>query len=115
MKTLIASLSKLGSSSTGKDVEKVVTAAGDTLDEGPNGETYMEEIEALLAQEGYWKEMAEKSDPELKAIVTRFMERFGECMCLSACIDVLGSWADGWVGIIPMGALEAAESGISAT
>lgn len=86
VKAQIERLAKLGPSSTVKDVENVVTAAGDILDDGPNGETYHEEIEALLAQEGVWKDVAEKGDGELRESVKKFMERYGELMQLRAVL-----------------------------
>lgn len=97
VKALIAQLAKLGASSTVKDVENVVTAAGDILDAAPNGETYHVEIEALLAQEGGWKEMAEKGDAGLRESVKKFMERFGEFdATFVICSCCVGVWTDGW-------------------
>lgn len=82
---LIDMLAKLNPSSTVRDVQTIVDIAGAILDDKPSGETFDEEIKALLAQEEGWKEMAKQADTGLKEIIKKFMERYGGRALYFAC------------------------------
>lgn len=86
---LVGMLAKINPTSTDKDVQGIVDVAGDTLASNPTTSASNEEIRALLEQEDRWKEMAREADPGLQEVVKKFMERYG---------------------LIPIGALEVADS-----
>lgn len=75
---LIDLVAKLTVFSTVKDVQEIVDAAAELLDDKPDGQTFNEEIKALLEREEPWKEMVRKGEPGLREEIKRFMERFGE-------------------------------------